>query len=338
MKRAAKAPRLFGYREDGFQKELERTVGDLCGFEEALFVPTCTIANQIAIRIWCSPGEAILATPDSHLALVESQATSALTGTVIETEEGKRGHLEPLAAKSRLKAARDDAARKIALVWLENTHMRAGGTTMPKHWQEDIARHCADANVALHLDGSRLWNTSVAQNLSLSQLCKGAQSVAISLNKGLGAPVGSLLAGSSAFIREAVRVRQMFGATWRPIGILAAAGLGAIQNYQERMASDHKRAKAFADGLRSRELPGLQVETPDTNIVLVTLPQSLDPIRLVKVLSDDDILVLHLGGGVLRFVTHAAIDDADIQFSTGKIARAVSKALRESGSLNVANG
>ena len=245
MVSAAHGARAFGHREDKFQEQLERKVSDLCGFEDALFVPTCTVANQITIRIRCSPGESVLAASDSHLATIEGQSTTALTGALVEALDGERGHLTPAGVLSRLKAPRDDGTRRTTLVWLENTHMRAGGTLMPQGDQKKISDHCASVGVAIHLDGSRLWNAAVAQGVPLSQVSDGVQSIALSLNKALGAPVGSVLVGSAEFIREAVRVRQVYGAAWMPIGILAAAALGALENFSERLDTDNRRARCF---------------------------------------------------------------------------------------------
>ena len=267
---AAQDPEM-GARDDPHQSRLERTVADLAGFEDALFLPTCTLANQIALRLWCRPGDAVVAAADSHVAGHEAASTAGLSGVTARRLAGMRGHLPPEAVQAALAQPRRPEEQPTRLVWLENTHMRAGGTVAPDGWIIAIANTCSDAGVKLHIDGSRLWNAEAATGRSLAVLASAADSLSLSLNKALGAPAGSLLLGSRASIREALAVRATLGANWRPVGFLAAGALAAVQGRHARLQDDHRRARVLHAGL-SRSLGPLAGMMPDTNIVLVTTP------------------------------------------------------------------
>jgi threonine aldolase len=308
MLRASDDDPEMGFRDDPHQSRLERSVADLAGFEDALFVPTCTLANQIALRLWCRPGDLLVAAADSHVAGNEAASTAGLAGVAVRRLAGLRGHLAPDAVRAGLAVPRAAADQRTSLVWLENTHMRAGGTVAPPGWNQAIGAACRDADIRLHLDGSRLWNAEAATGLSMVALAAGADSLSLSLNKALGAPAGSLLLGSRDTIREALAVRATLGASWRPVGFLAAAALASVQGRAGRLRDDHRRASLLHAGL-SRAFGSLAGEAPDTNIVLLATPPGLTAPQAAAALQTMGVLVLALDNATLRFVVHARIGD-----------------------------
>ena len=211
-------------------------------------------------------------------------------------------------------AAGDAQRSRTALVVVENTHVHAGGTVVPLETMRDTFEIASRADVRVHLDGARMFNAAVALQVEPAAIAACADSVAFNLNKGLGAPLGSILARSRTFIDEAVRVRQMFGGGWRPAGILAAAGLVALDTMIERLADDHAHARHLAKSLAA--LPGIRTE-PDrvqTNIVLLELERpDLNAGALVQALAAKGVLALPLGERSVRLVTHPDIGEAQVE-------------------------
>lgn len=306
-----------------FQRLAEATCGML-GFESALFVPSCTLANQIALSIWCGRNGEALADSQSHLATIERETTQRLWGTTLQLAEGKRGHLSPAAVRQAVAQAKG-----VKLVWLEDTHMRAGGTVMPAGWLADIASDCARRGLPIHLDGSRIWNAAVAARRPLEELARGANSIAVSLNKGLGAPAGSLLLGERSFIAEAGQIQKTLGCGLRPMGILAAAALPAVQFFEERMSLDHDRATRLFRGLQDEvSSSDWRMDPPDTNIVLLDGPSSQEVASLVLRMAEGGIQCLTFGETTLRFVVHARISDGDIDRTAEVVGRHLASAPR----------
>ena len=309
MARAAGRPPAMVRGEDPDERALTEEVAAMLGHEAALFVPTCTMANQIALRLRCPPGSVVLAERTAHVATVERGAT-AMTGAAVRAGPGRNGHLTPDAV---LDVLRD--GQPPALVWLENTSMRAGGTVMPDGWQASIAATLRGTDIKIHLDGSRLWNAAVASGSSMAELAAGADTVAVSLNKAVGAPLGSILAGSQRTITRAAGLRDQMGGHWRPVGILAAAARAAIAECTERIARAHVAAAELAEALRP-ELGG-RVSTPETNIVLIASPGSAR--ADVQSLQTAGILALALDSDTVRLVTHSGLDKNDLRRATGTI-------------------
>ncbi len=319
LRAAGDDPEMSG-RDDPHQSRLERVVAEMSGFEDALFVPTCTLANQIALRLWCRPGDAIIAAADSHVVGSEAASTAGLAGVAARCLSGTRGHLSPDAVRTAVATLRGAGGQPTRVVWLENTHMRAGGTVAPADWSHAIGTTCREAGIRLHLDGSRLWNAEAATGLSLEALARGAGSLSLSLNKALGAPAGSLLLGSRDFIREALAVRATLGASWRPVGFLAAGAIEAVQGRAGRLRDDHRRARLLHAGL-SRALGPLAGEVPDTNIVLLATPSGVTAEGTAAALRESGVLVLPLDGTTLRFVVHARISDEAVARAVEATAR-----------------
>lgn len=314
MMQAASDPPSMADDEDRHMQRLQDMMRELSGLEAALLLPTCTMANQIAIRLHCPRGRAILADRDSHLVAREAASAVQLNGAVLQTLAGERGHLPPDAVRSALQP-------QVGLVWLENTHNAAGGTIMPSDWLSAVASHCRAAGVALHLDGSRLWNAAVASARSVGQLVQGCDSVAISLNKCLDAPVGALLLGRADFIAEARAIRQLLGGFWRPIGPIAAAALRALQDYEKRIAGVHALAHRFCRLLQDRA-PALTVAPPETNIVMLSLAEEEDVEPFLRSLERRGVQALGYGGTRVRFVLHSGLTDEAIETAAAAVATA----------------
>jgi len=315
-----------------FWRGLEEEAADLFGFESALFVPTGTMANQIAIRIWCSPGEIILADREAHVATNEAASTAGLNGAAMHLLDGVRGHLDAQTVAAALHAVpRSRADRRVGLVWLENTHNRAGGTVMPEGWTRAIAAVAREHGVSVHVDGARIWNTLVAHagakalegTAVAAAIVDGADSLTVNLNKAVGAPVGSLVLGDRAFIEEAVRVRRMFGGWWRPVGPLAAAARVAMQGFHARLEADHLRTQAFARRVASCLGDMASVSEPDTNIVMLTLVDAANVGPLLSRLRTANVRASNYGNGRIRFVFHSRIADDDAASAADAVAEAL---------------
>ena len=205
----------------------------------------------------------------------------------------------------------DDHVARVRLVCLENTHNRQGGVIVPLERLQAVASVARAHGVAVHLDGARLWNASVASGIPLRDWAASADSVMMCFSKGLGAPVGSILAGPGDFIRRARRVRKRWGGGMRQVGILAAACLYALDHHLERLAEDHRRAKTLAAGFA--RAPGVRVVEPQTNIVIVTLEHpALEPAAVLRALEARGVRMVSFGARRLRAITHLDVDDAGV--------------------------
>ncbi|MBS7706303.1 threonine aldolase family protein [Chelatococcus asaccharovorans] len=310
---AANDPRGFAHGEDLNQRALEEELSGLFGFEDALFVPTGTMANQIAVRIWCQPGQVIIADREAHVTINESSSTAGLNGVAVRGVEGSDGHLSADMVKEAVaNTPRSSIDRQVGLIWLENTHNHAGGTVSPAGWIQAVGQYCDAIGKPVHMDGARIWNAAVATGTEPSYLVKGATSISVNLNKALGAPTGAAILGNRAFIEEAARVRKMFGGWWRPVGMFAAGASAAMRSYKERLSVDHNRGRRFAALLAERIAPIGSVNAPQTNIVMMSGPSEDWAKTMLTELKKRHVLASPYGHGRIRFVMHAAISDSDI--------------------------
>ncbi len=301
------------YGEDPTIRRLEEMAAALVGKEAALFVPSGTMANQIALRIHTRPGDVVLAGENSHVLRYEAGAAAALWGLQIETvgRGGLFGADELLAAVP----PKDVHCAPATLVSLENTHNAGGGRVWPSEQQAEVARAASSLGLAVHLDGARLFNAAAAANLPASTLAAPFDTVSFCLSKGLGAPVGSLVCGSAAHIGEAHRVRKMLGGGMRQAGIVAAAGIHALENNVERLGEDHANAARLAAGLADL---GLDVDaTPETNIVMFRVP---DMGKFLKNAGERGVLIGIFDAERLRAVTHLGVSRSDVDEALSRLA------------------
>ena len=296
------------YGEDASVNELCGRVAELLGKADALWVPTCGMANLVALLTFCEPGDRVVLDASSHV------MTSAARGI----EELAR--LEPRslwAADGRLDPAEVDelvAESDAVLLVLENTHTRAGGTVLSVELTEALAAAAKTHGCRVHLDGARLVNAAVALGVPLAELAAPANSVALSLNKGVAAPMGTVLAGSEAVVERArLMLRRVGGASVHRAGIAAAAALVALDTVAERIAADHRRARDLADRLRAVEGLRVDPEVVETNIVLVDVGATgLLPDELLPLLAERGLRALQRDTSRIRLVTHGRVDDDDV--------------------------
>ena len=237
------------YREDPTTKALEQQVASIVGKEAALFVPSGTMANQIAILCHTRPGDEIITGQASHCCFYESGAAAAWAGVQFE-QVGSGGLFGADEVRDAIKP-RAYYCPNTSLVLIENTHNRAGGRIFPQSDIEAIAHVAKENGLALHLDGARLWNAAVESDHSEAELCAPFDTVSVCFSKGLGAPIGSAICGDRATVERAVRFRKMLGGGMRQVGVLAAAALYALEHNRKRLADDHRAGRALAAASRS---------------------------------------------------------------------------------------
>lgn len=302
MSAAAVGDDVFG--EDPSINELERRTAALFGKEAGLFVPSGTMANQIAVRIHCRPQDEILLESTSHICLWEAGGPAALSGVTCRTIDGRFGLLavDDLEGKVR---PNDLHAVHTRLVCLENTHNRGGGTVYPLETIAAIAGWARSNKLALHLDGARIWNAMVATNVPAPEWGKQFDTISVCFSKGLGAPVGSLLMGPKELMAHARRIRKLFGGAMRQAGYLAGACLYALESHIDRLAEDHANAQLIAQA--AAEVPGLKLIPPrvETNLVWFEVDPRIGSAKdVAERLKASGVLVAPLGKDVIRAVTH----------------------------------
>jgi threonine aldolase len=318
--RAAMASAEVGddvFRDDPTVLALERRVAELLGKEAALFVPSGTMANQIALRVHASPGTEVIAHAGAHLYNYEGGGAAALGGIQVRPLESDDGTLPLMAVQRAWHDDSDPHLAPTALIAFEDTHNACGGVVIPRENVHDVAAFARSRNTPLHLDGARLWNAAVASGQSVAELAAPFDTVSVCFSKGLGAPVGSALVGSQAHIRRALRLRKQLGGGLRQAGILAAAANYALDHHRERLSDDHRRARQLADAIANT--PGLtcDVRRVQSNLVYFgTAPGhpmgALDDAgrpAVVGLLRERGVWVT--GSAVrLRAVLHLDVDDA----------------------------
>jgi threonine aldolase len=298
------------YDEDPTVHELEERIAGLLGHAAALFTVSGSLANMLGVRTHVAPGQELLCEARAHVVRAESGAHAALHGVTTRTWSHPRGHVDLVAVKELLSPDAGPYLVSTAAVAVENTHNFGGGSIQP--WDELVAlRGLAESTgVKLHLDGARLWNAHVAAGIELDQYGRLFDTVSVCLSKGLGAPIGSVLAGSTAVIGDARQRRKRLGAGWRQAGVLAAAGLYALDHHVERMAEDHANAKALAAALeRSGTVEAVNVET---NIIVLNLTEHrLGAPELAAAAKSEGVLLGALGPKTARLITHLDVTADD---------------------------
>jgi len=299
------------YGEDPTVNALEQKAAELLGKESALFVPSGTQGNLIALLTHCGRGDEVILEADSHIFMYEVGGMSALGGLIPRRVSGVKGVLMPEAVRANIRED-DIHCPPTGLICIENTHNRAGGTVVNVSQTEALRQVADEYGLPLHLDGARLFNAAVALGCPVNELSAPCHSISLCLSKGLGGPVGSVLVGSSEFIVRARKVRKMLGGGMRQAGIIAAAGLFALTHNIERLADDHRHAHKLALGLQELGFE-LDLSSVQTNIVRAdTLPLGIAADRLQQQLAAVGVMMLSMDPTTVRFVTHLHVTEADV--------------------------
>jgi threonine aldolase len=312
---------VFG--EDPTVNQLQERVSQLFGREASLFVPSGVMGNQIAIKVHTQPGDEVILEEASHIFNHEMAMMAAFSGVIPRPLPTRDGVLTADQIRGAIRPKLYYLART-GLITLENTHNMKGGRLFPVEPARRIIELAQEEGIPVHLDGARIFNAAVATGKSVQELTAGFDSVMFCLSKGLGAPVGSMLVGSAEFIERARRVRKMLGGGMRQAGVLAAAGLYALEHNIERLRDDHEKARRLADELG--KMPGVTLEPVETNIVIFGL-RSISAAELVAGLAQRGVLCFATGPNRVRLVTHLDLTVEDVT----EAARHIGELLREQG-------
>ncbi len=324
MAKAEVGDDVFG--EDPTINKLQEIASERMGKEAGLFVPSGTMGNLAAVLTHCQRGDEAIMGDRGHTFLFEGGGVSALGGILVHTLPNlPDGSLDIALLETAIRP--DDVHHPVTrLVILENTHNRCGGVVLSKQYTEQVGNFAHQRNINLHLDGARIFNAAIALGVTAKELAKPADSVTFCLSKALCAPVGSVLCGSNDFIRKARRIRKMLGGGMRQAGVLAAAGIIALEQMVDGLADDHRRARKLADGLA--EIPGIRLSfgLPQTNMVFVEFTEKVTKTgqQIVEELKKENILIGNVGPRNFRMVTHYWVNDQGIEKTLKVMKKAVS--------------
>lgn len=313
------------YGEDPTVNRLEAFVAELLGHEAALFTPTGSLANQLGVRLLVKPGEELLCDVDAHVVRAELGAAAAFSGITTRTWHSPRGLLAAHSVLDMMRPASGPYLVSTTAVAVENTHNFGGGTVQPLAEIQALRSATQAVGVTMHLDGARLWNAHVATGIPLRDYAQHFDTVSVCLSKGLGAPVGSLLVSDAARINEARQWRKRYGGGMRQVGILAAAGLYALENNISRLSQDHARAQRLAQACHAAAPTTIDPVTVETNIVGLNLSGlTKDAPTVARECKDQGVMVSALGPRYVRLVTHLDVNDSDIDQACDVLSRVLS--------------
>ena len=309
MMKAKTGDDVFG--EDPSINQLERMTADMFGMEAAIFCPSGTMTNQIAIKCHTQPGDEVICDESSHVYQYEGGGIAFNSGASVKLLYGDRGRITANQVLAAINP--DDPHRaKTSLVSLENTSNRGGGSCYDLAEIKKIQALCKEKNLAFHLDGARLWNAIVAKKETAKQYGDAFDSISVCLSKSLGCPVGSLLVGKKDLVKKARRIRKAFGGGMRQAGFIAAAGIYALENNISRLEEDHIHAKQIADAIATKEFVQLVLPV-ETNIIIFELKDGMTAPDLVATLKNSSILGYAISPNRVRLVTHLDISAAMVQ-------------------------
>ena len=306
---------VFG--EDPTANRLQEKIADLFGKERALFVPSGVMGNQLCIKAQTEPGDEVILEADSHIFNYETTAPSLISAVQLFPLPGVRG---TITASQIREAVRPRAyyMPRTALVCLENTHNHAGGTLFPLEEMKKVRTLADELGLGVHLDGARLWNASIASGVSFREYGQQANSVSVCFSKGLGAPVGSAVAGDATMIDRAHRYRKILGGGMRQVGILAAAALYALDHNIPRLKEDHEKARYLAEELSSLKSLTIELETVQTNIVLIDVQKTgVTADEVLKRLEESGVLLTPGTRTSVRAVTHLDLTQDQVKGAVG---------------------
>jgi threonine aldolase len=290
--------------DDPTVEALQSEVAELLGKDAALFTPSGTMANQLAIRAQTTPGDEVFCHEDSHVLFYESGAPAALSGVHLTTLSGDRGHFDVATLSARMRPCNEHFPPARLLV-IENTHNRGGGSIWPIQQLADVSAFAHERQLRVHLDGARLMNACVASGAQPVDIARHVDTVSMCFSKGLGAPVGSILAGSTEVIHLARRYRKMFGGGMRQVGLLAAAARYALQHHVDRLADDHRNARHLAERLAGNACVSMDPSTVQTNILYFEIDSSMGTAsEACRRLHEAGVWVLPESAQRIRAVTH----------------------------------
>jgi len=301
------------FEDDPTVKELERLAAEMTGKQAALFVPSGTMGNEVAILAHTQRGDEALVEADSHIYKYEAAGPAVLSGVQLAPLKGERGVIARDVLERAIRPT-DDVHQPITrLVCLENTHNRAGGVVYPIEAMREARSLAAERGLKLHLDGARIFNAAAASGKDAREYCSLSDSVMFCLSKGLGAPIGSMLVGDASFILVARRYRKMLGGGMRQVGVIAAAGVYALKHNVRRLGEDHARARRLAEAIASIPVLAVDLATVETNIVVIDVSATgLGVDECVAGLEKQGVLVVPFGRTRMRAVAHLDIDDGDV--------------------------
>lgn len=300
------------FKEDPTVNELERFAAELLGKEAALFVSSGVMGNQICLNVLTNPGDEVICEKNAHIFNYESGSPSALSGIQIYPVEGKLGVFTPQQAEDAIRPVSAYFMPRTKVIEVENTHNRASGAIHPIENIIALKHVAKKHNLFFHLDGARIWNASAATGISVEEYASHFDTVSCCLSKGLGAPVGSIIAGSKDFINKAFRVRKAWGGGMRQVGILAAAGLFALKNNRERLKEDHEKAQMLAKAVSANTNLKVNLEAVQTNIIIFE-PLTMS-VESAQAKCKEKGLLLSVGTATaLRAVTHLDVRFKEIE-------------------------
>lgn len=296
------------YKEDTTANELEQRLAALFGKPTALFFPSGTMANQTAIKLHTNPGDQVICDSNAHIYHYEGGGASFNSGVSCKLLQGSRGMFTAEQVLEAINPPDFYHSPLTALVEIENTANRGGGSCWDFEELKKIRTVCNDHDLGFHLDGARIWNALVAKKETATDYGQMFDTISVCLSKGLGCPVGSVLIGDEKIMANAIRIRKILGGGMRQIGYLAAAGLYALDHHVERLAEDHQKAKEIGQVLETQDFIK-KVEPVETNIIIFELKNKTDETAFLKALNDKNIRLSGMGNGKLRIVTHLDYTD-----------------------------
>ena len=311
-------------REDPTVNRLEAAAAELLGQEEAVFVPTATMANEIALRVLGNPGDEVVAEQNSHIFISELGGPAAFAGLMTRQLPCAAGRFTPQQLRETTRHGDNTHTPATRIVSVENTHNASGGRVWPLDEVEAIVATARELELRLHLDGARVLNAATALGVPAAEIGRQFDTVTLCLSKGLGCPLGALVAGSPPLMANARRLKHQFGGAMRQAGIVAAAGVYALEHHVDRLADDHLRARRLGEGLHEAGVP-VDLDQVETNFVQVDVgPLGLSPEDALERLSKQGVgLSMTVHPTILRAVTHLDIGDEDIERAVELIPRAL---------------
>jgi threonine aldolase len=311
------------YGEDPTVNRLEARAAEVFGREAGLFFPTGSMANQVAIRLHTRPGQEIICESRAHILDWEMGTTAVFSGCTLRTIKAERGILTWDLVRSAI--FRDISFHaSTSLICVENTHNMAGGTVMPVDTAREICDGAHGMGLPVHLDGARIFNAAAALGVTVKELTTGFDTVMFSLSKGLGAPVGSMLVGSEESMRRARNFRKAMGGGMRQAGVLAAAGLIALEEMPRRLADDHANARVLAETVARHAVAEIELESAQTNIVIFRLRAGGDAAAFVVAMKQRGVLISAAGPRAVRFVTHLDVSREECERAASEVAEVLS--------------